>query len=57
MVKYSEVFTFTDQLTTCPYCGARTEMFLEISESPNQAQIHKCLSVKCGFEFTEVNDN
>ena len=49
-------FIRTDQPTTCPHCGSRTEILLDITDSPDQTQIHKCLSIKCGFEFIEVDD-
>lgn len=57
MVKCSEVYTFSDQPTTCPYCGARTEILLELLRSANVYQVHKCLSVNCGFEFIVEDDN
>lgn len=42
-----EVFLSSDQLTTCPICGLRTEI---VSESENN-QLHKCLSQNCNFKF------
>jgi len=42
----------SDQPTTCPECGARTELVEEISEV---AQLHECL--KCHYRFIgELDD-
>jgi sarcosine oxidase delta subunit len=51
-----EIYIRTDQPTTCPYCGARTELLFEIEDRQSQTQIHKCLSFKCSFLFIEEND-
>ena len=51
MIDYSEVYTYTDQPVTCPKCGARTEITLDLIETPEQTQHHKCLSANCSFEF------
>ena len=56
MTIYLEGYIFTDQPTTCPKCGCRTE-FIEDSNSPNyQTQQHKCLSNNCLFEFIMQNE-
>jgi len=52
-----EIFIRTDQPTTCPYCGTRTELLFELVDTRSQAQIHKCLSNKCNFLFIEENDD
>ena len=51
MIDYSEVYTFTDQPATCPKCGSRTEITLDLVETPEHTQHHKCLSALCSFEF------
>lgn len=51
MLNHSEVYLFSDQPTTCPKCGTRTEITLDLYETPEKTQHHKCLSPKCGFEF------
>lgn len=42
----------SEQPTTCPKCGARTAFYdakkLILEEN---AQIHECLSLTCGFRF------
>jgi hypothetical protein len=45
----------TDQPTTCPYCGCRTEWY-EIEYENDNVQIHYCLNENCGFVFAAVED-
>lgn len=42
-----EIFLSSDQPTTCPKCGNRTEIVNEFDAS----QQHKCLSEVCNFQF------
>jgi hypothetical protein len=56
MIDYTEVYVFTDQITTCPICGSRTEIFLDLTETQEQTQHHKCLAANCSFEFVIQND-
>jgi len=51
MIDYFEVYTFSDQPTTCPKCGSRSEITLDLFFTDEQSQHHKCLSSKCHFEF------
>ena len=37
----------SDQPTTCPKCGNRTDF----SDNPDGSQKHKCLNKRCGYEF------
>jgi hypothetical protein len=46
-----EVYSFSDQPTTCPQCGVRTEIIADHFDSPVNTQEHKCRSAECGFEF------
>jgi len=55
-MKYSDVFLMGDQPTTCPICGARTEITLEIVSSPDKTQYHKCLSDDCQYTFIQEED-
>jgi hypothetical protein len=57
MIDYSEVYTFTDQPATCPKCGSRTEITLDLIDTPEQSQHHKCLSPNCSFEFVMQKDD
>ncbi len=52
---YNEVFLYTDQPTTCPKCGSRTEIILDLSHSKNHTQVHQCH--KCNCEFVMQSDN
>ena len=45
----SEVFLFSEQPTTCSKCGSRTEITLDLYETPEKTQHRKCLLAKCGF--------
>jgi len=44
-----DIYLMSDQPTTCPLCGNRTEIFID----PKLVKIqqHKCLSNYCRFEF------
>ncbi|MEI7583462.1 hypothetical protein [Runella sp.] len=57
MIDYLEIYTFSDQPATCPKCGSRTEITLDLFKTPEQTQHHKCLSDKCGYEFVIQKDN
>ncbi len=46
-MKDLESFLSSDQPTTCPKCGNRTEIVNETDFS----QQHKCLSKECNFQF------
>lgn len=56
MLTKMEVFIRTNQPTTCPICGCRTEVTFESLIEPELVQHHKCLSRECGFEFIEEED-
>jgi hypothetical protein len=55
MIYLQQVYTFSDQPTTCPQCGTRTEIIVDLFETPEQTQHHKCPAQKCGFEFIMEN--
>lgn len=42
-----ETFYLSDQPTTCPHCGTRTDW----TDLSNGVQRHTCLNTLCGFEF------
>ena len=42
-----EIFISSDQPTTCPKCGNRTE----ITKYFINSEKHKCLSENCNFQF------
>lgn len=56
MINFSEVFIYSDQPVTCPKCGLRTEVILDLSHTINQTQIHRCYSAECNFEFVIQSD-
>ena len=50
-----DIYFYSDQPTTCPKCGTRTEIFLEM-ENIEHIQLHKCPSVQCSYEFLIEDD-
>lgn len=48
-----EIFLSSDQPTTCPKCGNRTE----IVNAFDASQKHKCLSEDCSFQFVLEFEN
>lgn len=54
---YDSSFQRTDQPTTCPHCGARTEIIFDLSHIPSRLQIHVCLSQYCLYEFVEFGQD
>ena len=57
MVDLTETFAYSDQPVTCPKCGSRTDIILDLSHTSEQTQVHKCLFDKCQFEFFVEIDN
>jgi hypothetical protein len=59
MIDLYNTFLINDQPMTCPKCGTRTDFFVQISPVSNEyAEIHKCLSKECQFEFVaECDEN
>jgi transposase len=51
MIDFSKVYIYSDQPTTCPRCGLRSEIILDLSHTKDITQIHKCPNKKCEFEF------
>lgn len=51
MINFSDLFIYSANPTTCPKCGLRSEIILDLSHTKDQTQIHKCPNEKCGFEF------
>ena len=51
MIDFNNVFIISDQPQTCPKCGNRTDLILDLSNTKNQTQIHECLSDTCNFTF------
>ena len=56
MINFSEVFIYSDQPTTCPKCGSRSEIILDLSHTKDVVQIHKCPNLKCEYEFVMQYD-
>ena len=51
MLNFNDVYIYNDQPVTCPLCGNRTEIVLDLSYQPEQTQVHKCRTKKCDNKF------
>lgn len=51
MKSFSEIFIYSDQPVTCPNCGSTSEIMLDLAHTKYQTQIHKCMNIKCEYEF------
>jgi hypothetical protein len=56
-MKNLDVYLMGDQPTTCPICGARTEITKKLLDSPEKIQYHKCFSMECKYEFILEEDD
>ena len=52
MSNFHQIYDLSDQPTTCPNCGNRTEILLELKLMTKGIQIHRCLGKNCNFEFS-----
>jgi hypothetical protein len=53
---YEMIWLTGDQPTTCPYCGARTDVVFNLGHSIRNTMVEKCLNESCGFEFVTETD-
>ncbi|HMR88562.1 MAG TPA: hypothetical protein PKD51_10425 [Saprospiraceae bacterium] len=52
MSNFHQVYDLSDQPTTCPKCGTRTEILMELKLKTKGIQVHRCLGKNCTFEFS-----
>ena len=52
MIDFHQVYVLSDQPTTCPKCGTRTEILMEVKLKTKGIQVHRCLGKNCTFEFS-----
>lgn len=52
---FSQIYIYSEQPVSCPLCGARTNILLDLPHTIKQTQIHKCLYINCRFEFVMEN--
>lgn len=50
------IYLISDQPTTCPKCGSRTDFIVSKSHKVN-TQIHICLNKYCSFEFITQDED
>ncbi len=56
MIDYSEVYIYSDQPTTCPKCGSRSEILLDFSHTKNKTEVHFCTDKNCKYKFVMQYD-
>ncbi len=56
MIDYSEVYIYSDQPTTCPKCGARSEIILNFAHTHNKTEVHLCADKSCNYQFVMQYD-
>jgi len=57
MIDFNTVLNYSDQPVTCPLCGVRTEIILDLSHTRNQIQLHQCLNTRCGNSFVVESES
>lgn len=57
MITYSEVYIYSDQPVTCPRCGTRSEVLLNLSHTIDKTEVHLCIQANCGYEFVMMDDD
>ncbi len=50
-----ETYYYSDQPTTCPKCGSRTDVFLDMPHTMSVVQVEECLWCGQGFVFQSYN--
>ncbi len=53
--KKLDFYFYSDQPTTCPKCGSRTNILLDLAHTKMQTQVHVCCDRSCRFEFIVTN--
>lgn len=56
MVNYNEVYIYSDQPTTCPKCGTRSEIILDLAYTEDKTEVHLCINKNCNYEFLMQED-
>ena len=56
MIDFSSVFLYNEQPDTCPKCGLRSEIILDLSHTIKKTTIQRCLGPDCDFEFVMEED-
>ena len=56
MQKPIEIFFMTDQPSSCPYCGTRTETLGDFYHTQEKRLVQRCLNEACAFIFFEDED-
>lgn len=51
MTLFNEVYIYSDQPTTCPQCGTRPEVLLNLSHTIEKIEVHLCPQKNCNYEF------
>jgi hypothetical protein len=49
-------YLITDQPTTCPVCGTRTDVVADFLHTFQKLSVQACLNTQCKHVFFEVED-
>ena len=52
MIDFHQIYDLSDQPTTCPKCGTRTEILMEVKLKTKGIQVHRCLGKNCTLKFS-----
>ncbi len=50
------LYLITDQPTTCPTCGTRTDIISNFYHTNLRLFVNECLNINCKHVFLEVED-
>lgn len=56
-IDFNDCYLMGEDIPTCPTCGARTEIILDMSHIQESTQVHKCLMFNCKMEFVLISDS
>lgn len=55
-IDFNNLFLMAENIPTCPFCGSRTDIFLDLSHTKDSIQVHQCLLSNCKKELVFVRD-
>lgn len=55
-ISFDSLFLMGEEIPTCPFCGSRTLIILDLSHMNKGLQVHKCLSKEKLHEFVLIDD-
>jgi len=49
-------YLMTDQPTTCPLCGVRSDIIADLYHTNLKLMVNECLNINCKHLFSEVEE-